>query len=111
MSFGFLAGDAESCFGVLTGEPFADNVGSVELGFLRLKDCFEVACCEGVVEVEARVTRRVGVDSSKAYCCRAPLNVVVRFKLSSESMVFARVFDAIGTLFMLLDIRTPTWEW
>lgn len=44
----------------------------MELELLRLSDCFGVACCKGVVEVEARVTRRGETDVSNVYCCKAP---------------------------------------
>lgn len=46
---------------------------------------------------------RVGVDISKAYCCRAPLNVVVWLKLGSGSRLPCGTFDAM-MVFALKDL-------
>jgi len=66
-----------------------------ELGLLRLRYWFDEACCRGVAEDEARVVRRVGVDISKAYCCKAPWNVVAWLKLGSRSILPCDTFNAM----------------
>ncbi len=66
------------------------------------------ACCRGVAEDEARVMRRVGVDISKAYGCRAPLNVVVWLKLGSGFILPCDTFNAMMVFALSLIEKDPT---
>ena len=108
MGFGFLVGDRVVCLNFLAGGFSASEEFSAKLGLLRLRDWLGKACCRRVAEDEARVVRRVRVDTSEAYGCRAPLNVVVWLKLGSGFILPCDTCDAMMVFALSLTKRDPS---
>lgn len=103
-----MVGDVEVCLDFLAGDCSVVEDISAEPGLLRLRDWLGEPCCRGVAEDEARMIRRVGVDISKAYCCRAPLNVVVWLKLGSGFRLPCGTFNAMMVFALSLTKRNPS---